>query len=95
MATQIINSGSGVANSADIVVTAGAPVTVMLNDAAGPDLPEGCQVDIYLKDAANEYFVIGALQSRPAERRATTLTGPGTYRLTRTAGSAPCGVCTA
>lgn len=90
MATQLLAVGIGAANSADIVVTAGAPVTVMLKDAAGPDLPADCQVDIYMKDDAGQYFQIGWLRSEP-DRRAQVLSGPGTYRLSRTATSAACG----
>jgi hypothetical protein len=90
--TQLLAVGTGAANSVDIVVPAGAPVTVMLKDADGSDdLPSGCAVNIMLKDDGGQYFRIGQLNSNDLEQRARMLTGPGTYRLSRTPGSASCG----
>lgn len=90
MATELIAVGTGAANSADVVVTAGAPVTVSLKDGTGPDLPSGCQVDILLKDDDATYFKIGDLRSG-VQVQSAVLIGPGTYRLSRTADSAACG----
>jgi hypothetical protein len=89
MAAELIAVGTGAANSADIVVT-DTPVTVSLKDDAGPELAVGCRIDILLKDNVGAYFWIGALSSFTGQR-AAVLSGPGTYRLSRTADSAACG----
>lgn len=90
MATELIAVGSGAASSSDVVVAAGTPVAVCLKDAAGPDLPSGCQVEIELKDDDGQYFKVGSLRSE-VQSRSVVLIGPGSYRLTRTADSAACG----
>lgn len=84
MATQLIATASTAADSADVVVTAGSPVTVSLKGVTGAE----ARVVISLKDDAGAYGVIGQLTtSQPS----AVLAGPGTYRLSRIAG-ATCGV---
>jgi hypothetical protein len=90
-AAELIPTGTGAANSADIEVTIDAPITVCLKDAAAPDLPGDCQVDITIKDDDGQYFQIGSLTNDSVQSRALVLTGPGTYRLSRTADSQSCG----
>lgn len=85
MASEVLASGTGAANSSDVVVT--SPLTVALKDAAGPSLSGDEQVDILLKDDAGQYFRVDSLS---AARPALVINGNGTYRFTRVAGT--CGV---
>jgi hypothetical protein len=87
-AAQILAIGDTLASSADVVVAAGAKLSVALKDAAGPKVAGGAQVLIFLKDDAGQYFQVGGLDSGTP---LVFLEGPGTYRLTRTAGVS-CGV---
>lgn len=88
MPTQILAVGTTAANSSDVVVAAGTPLTVCLKDAAGPKVVSTARVNILLKDDAGEYFVIDKLGS---ERPAVVINGAGTYRFSRLAGGS-CGV---
>ena len=90
MATEILATGSGAANSADFVVVAGTPATVSLKDATGPSV-SGCMVKILLKDNVGQYFEVGELSGSPG-RNATIIVAAGTYRFSRDALSASCGV---
>lgn len=83
MATQLIAIGTGAANSADIVVAAGSPLTVGLKDAAAPRV-DAAAVDVLLKDDGGAYWRIDTLTP---SRAAIVISGPGTYRLTRRSGS--------
>lgn len=83
MATELIAVGNTAANSADLVVEAGAPVTVCLKEA--DDL---AIVLVMLKDDAGQYHRVGSL-SLPAP--AVQITAAGTYRLSRLA-RGTCGV---
>ena len=88
MATEILAVGTTAANSDDVVVAAGTPLTVSLKDAAGPAVDPGALVNILLKDDANEYFKVAQLdRGRPA----LIIDGAGTYRFSRIAGVS-CGV---
>jgi hypothetical protein len=84
MATELLATGSGAADSADLAVSAGAPVTVCLKGQADGN----ARVRITLKDDAGQYQDVGELT---AQRPALAITAPGTYRFTRVAGS-QCGV---
>lgn len=88
MATEILAVGTDAANSADVTVEAGTPLTVALKDASGPGVAAGARVQILLKDDAGEYFYVETLNERA---RALVIYGPGTYRFSRLAG-ASCGV---
>ena len=88
MPAQILAIGTSDASSADVVVAAGTPLTVCLKDAAGPIVSGGARVQIQLKADNAEYFTIDALsQAKPA----VVISGAGTYRFTRKAGTS-CGV---
>lgn len=84
MPAQLIATGNTAADSADLVVAAGAPVTVCLKGLT-PDMAE---VAIKLKDDAGDYTKVGTLTSYDL---AVCITAPGTYRFSRIAGAA-CGV---
>jgi len=90
-ATELIAVGTGAAVSADIVVIAGLPLTVCLKDADGTDVGSNCRVDIQLKADDGQYYSIGILAGFNGGNRAIVLSGPGTYRLSRPAGSDSCG----
>lgn len=84
MPSQILATGNTAADSADLVVAAGTPVTVGLK-GADKYLAE---VLIKLKDDAGNYTIVGSLSPMaPAQ----CITAPGTYRFSRTAGTT-CGV---
>jgi hypothetical protein len=87
--TNILTTGTTEANSADVVVAAGTPITVCLKDAAGPSV-SGAVVYILLKDDAGQYFKVGEL-SGTGEQAARVITAPGTYRFSRPDGIS-CGV---
>jgi hypothetical protein len=88
MPTQILSTNTTAADSADVVVAAGTPLTVCLKDAAGVLVGAGARVDILLKDDAGQYFLIDSLG---AQKLAVVIVGPGTYRFSRQAGVS-CGV---
>jgi len=86
-AANVITTGATAVDSADLVVTT-TPLTVCLKDAAGPVIGNGALVYISLKDDTGQYFQIAQLtRSQPA----IVLTGAGTYRCSRVAGTS-CGV---
>lgn len=83
MATEILATGSTAANSADVVVAAGTPLTVALKAAAS-----GAEVVVSLKDDASAYNIVGRITSSAPS---SLISAPGTYRFSRVAGSS-CGV---
>lgn len=90
MATQILSIGTTAANSADVVIAAGAQLTVALKDVAGPSLHTEARVQIMLKDDAGQYFRVDEL--RWPDRPALVIQAAGTYRFARIATGAACGV---
>jgi hypothetical protein len=86
--TQLLAIAVGAANSTDIVVT-DTPMLVGLKASADP-APNHCQIEIQIKDDEGNYATIGELRFNHL-KRAITITGPGTYRLSRTPDSAACG----
>jgi hypothetical protein len=88
MATNILTVGDTAANSADITVEAGTPLTVCLK-YTGAQVSDGAVVEILLKDDAAAYWPTGAKLT--AYEQILVLYGPGTYRFTRVAGVS-CGV---
>lgn len=89
MPTQILAVGSTAVDSADVVVSAGTPLTVCLKDGAGPTIDGLAVVNILLKDDAGQYFQVDSLNS--TTRPALMIVAPGTYRFSRPAGPS-CGV---
>jgi hypothetical protein len=84
MATQILATAATAADSADVDVVAGTPLTVSLKGV----VDGAASVVILLKDDASAYNIVGALNSHAPS---TLISAPGTYRFTRIAG-ATCGV---
>lgn len=90
MATEILAVGTGAADSADVVIAAGASLTVALKDTAGPGLNAACAVDILLKDDAGQYFAVDQMQYPGVS--AMVIQAAGTYRFSRLATSTAVGV---
>jgi hypothetical protein len=84
MATEILSTASTAANSADVTVAAGTPITVGLKGV----VDQGAIVLISLKDDAAAYNQVGRLTS---DVPSLMISAPGTYRFSRVAG-ATCGV---
>lgn len=84
MASELLATGSTAANSTDLVVSAGTPVTVALKGVIAGD----AAVTIQLKDDAGAYMPVGKLD---ASLPAIAITAPGTYRFVR-ANGVTCGV---
>lgn len=80
-AAELIAVGTGALNSADVVVT--SAITIGLK-GFGQD----ARVNILLKDDAGGYNFVGSLSGAEPTK---VLSSPGTYRLSRTAGSGSCG----
>lgn len=89
MASELIAIGAGAANSSDITVADGAAVTVGLKQT-DETVVGLCEIEVSIKDDGGAYRKIGTLRNNPVER-AHVLTGPGVYRLSRTATSNSCG----
>ncbi len=89
MPTQILAVGTGALDSGDVVVSPGNTLAVCLKDAAGPRVAAGAKVIISLKDDAGQFFQVGDISSHAP---AKLIVAPGTYRFSRIAGSASCGV---
>lgn len=83
MPSNILATGNTAADSADVVVAAGTPLTVVLKGA-----DKLADVRIKLKDDAGTYTQVGTLSKASP---ALLINAPGTYRFTRIAGGS-CGV---
>jgi sarcosine oxidase gamma subunit len=76
----IIASGTSELASSDIVVVAGTPTTIFVNDANGKLVPEDVRVAIQIKAASGQYMTVAELsRALPA----IVIDGPGTYRALR------------
>jgi hypothetical protein len=80
----VLASGTAAADSSDITVTAGVPVTVFLSAAASGPVPSDVQCDIKVKSAAGTYHTVGQLTGA---RPALVIDGPGVYRVSRVTAS--------
>lgn len=90
MATsEILASGVTAANSSDVTVASGASASVLLKDAAGPQVPNDVVLNVQYKSAGGEYFNLAILDYRTPM---LVLAGPGTYRVARPACSTAIGV---
>lgn len=89
MAAEILDIGTGVANSEDVVIASGEELTVALKSAVGPKVTPGAQVMVLLKDDSGEYFEIGRLSSL---KPAFVIAAAGSYRFSRIANGSACGV---
>lgn len=78
--TTVLAAGNTEATSTDIVVAAGAQVTVGLFSASGV-LPYGVRFIVYQDTPGGDQFVARLEENA----RTTVLSGPGTYRVKRPA----------
>lgn len=83
MATELIAVGVIDANSADITVVAGTPVTLFLKTTAGTLPDSQARASVQVKTSASLYQTIGALNGVD---RTIVIDGPGTYRVQKYAG---------
>lgn len=84
MATELIAVGNTQANSADITVAAGTPVTVFLkNGGASEVLDSAARCDIQVKGSGGFYYTIGRLDGTDPIK---VIDAPGTYRISKYAG---------
>lgn len=83
MATELLATGSTAANSSELTVAAGTPVTVSIKGDTAP-----VEVGIFLKDDAGAFKKVGSLTS---DRPAICISAPGVYRFTRVVNQT-CGV---
>jgi hypothetical protein len=86
-AIELLATGSTAADSTELTVSAGAPVTVSLKGYTDSQV----RVSISLKDDGNAFNVVGYLDSSAAIRGAACISAPGVYKFSRTAGQT-CGV---
>jgi hypothetical protein len=89
MSTEILAAGTTAADSSDVVVTAGTPVTVFLKKPTSGPVSSDADFDIKIKSTgAGTYHTIGKLKGREPS---IVLDGPGTYRFSRVSASTPTG----
>lgn len=86
MATELLaTTVAGGTSSADITAAAGTPVTLFLKSAASESLPADAKGVIEIKSSGGQYYYVGELN---ASSSAKVIDGAGTYRVTKTTGSA-------
>lgn len=88
MATELIATGTGAANSADITVAAGAVLGIALKGVSGGQTGPGKRCILYFKDDAGAYNAIDFLGD---QQPSLAIIAPGTYRVSRLPG-VTCGV---
>lgn len=87
--TELIPVANTVANSADIVVAAGAFATIGLKTSVDGIIPQGTSVRVYIKDDGGKYQPFSRLSSR---KTILTLQGAATYRVSRAVSKIAVGV---
>lgn len=80
MATNLLSTATGAATSATFSLTEGQTTTIVLKDAAGPDVEHGGQVVIEMQDDAGQFFIVDTLTT---SKRAGVLSAAGTFRVRR------------
>jgi len=76
---ELISSGTTLANSADITVSAGSSATLLLKSATA-QIPQGANADIQAKSADGNYYTIGRLTDQEPIK---VLAAAGTFRVVR------------
>lgn len=89
MATELIAVGAAAADSGDILVAAGAPVTIYLKAAASGPVDSAARCTVQLKSVGGTYHQFAELTGNDP---AAVLDAPGTFRVSRVNGSANFGV---
>lgn len=89
MATEILATGTAAGDSTDVVVAAGTPVTVFLKAATSIPVPSDALAEVKVKSVGLTYHTIGVLTGK---QPALVIDGPGTYQVSRIAGTAAFGI---
>jgi hypothetical protein len=89
MATELLATGTAAADSADVVVTAGTPVTIYLKKGSDGAVSASARATVKIKSSGGTYHEIGALTG---QYQALVIDGPGTYRISRETASEAFGV---
>lgn len=90
MSTVILAAGTAAANSTDVTVTAGVPVTLFLFAASDGPVPSEADCDIQISETVGgTYHTIGKLTGKSP---AVQIDAPGTYRVARKETTADVGV---
>ena len=84
MATEILAAGTTAANSADVVVVAGAPVNVMLFRDDEAKIEPKCTCPIFKQDSDGNWNPTTWSLNHDSPTR--VLVGAGTYQIRRPAG---------
>lgn len=83
MPAELIAVGTTDANSADVTVAAGAPVSVFLKGTAGAYVDPQARCVVEAKTAAGAYQLVGELVG---QQRGLVIDAPGIYRIRKFAG---------
>jgi hypothetical protein len=86
---ELIASGTTEADSADVTVAAGTPVTFCLKVASGAMVPRGSQALIQFKESGGNYITAATLDRYTP---GLEVSAPGTYRVRRQAHTTAFGV---
>jgi hypothetical protein len=90
MSTVILAAGTAAANSTDVTVTAGVPVTLFLFSGSSGPVPSEADCDVQIKETVGgTYHTIGKLTGRDP---GVVIDSPGTYRVARNLTTASVGV---
>lgn len=84
----ILASGTTQATSTDVVIAAGASVLVGLFTADAAGIPAAHSATVFVDTPGNDLALFSLTGASPVR----ILTGPGTYRVTRQAGTTSFGV---
>lgn len=80
MATEILATGTAAADSSEVTVTAGTPVTIFLKKGSSGPVESGSRAVVKIKSSGGFYHEVGALTG---SRQALVLDGPGTFLISR------------
>jgi hypothetical protein len=86
---ELIATGTTAADSADVTVTAGVPVTVFLKKGSDGIVPSTARALVQIKSSGGFYHEVGALTG---QIQALVIEGPGVYRISRVVDTGSFGV---
>lgn len=77
--TTILAAGTTAATSTDVVVAAGATVTIGVFTAAASGIPGNEGVQVYIDTPGNDQYAVSLTGNKPTQ----VISGPGTFRAVR------------
>lgn len=80
MATEILATGTAAADSSEVTVTAGTPVTLFLKKGSSGPVGSTVRAVIKIKSSGGFYHEVSALDG---QRQAAVIDGPGTFIVSR------------